>query len=212
MNLSRLLAARAEAGEPVRVGLIGAGKFGTMFLAQARLTVGMHVLGIADLNVDRARDNCRTAGWSDEQIAAAGLDQAAKSGSDPCGRRCDGVALPPRARCADRCDRRSSDRYPPLPRGDRQRQARDHGQRRSGCCRRPPARPARGTSGRGLQLGVGRPAGLDRRACRLGARVRFQSHLRGQGHALPPEIPPIDARTPCGTISTSAARPPSAAA
>lgn len=80
MNLSRLLAARAEAGEPVRVGLIGAGKFGTMFLAQARLTVGMHVLGIADLNVERARANCRTTGWSDEQTAAADLDQAAKSG------------------------------------------------------------------------------------------------------------------------------------
>jgi len=81
MNLSRLLAARAEAGSPVRVGLIGAGKFGTMFLAQARLTTGLHVLGIADLNVERAAANCRTTGWSDAQIGAAGLDDAAKSGA-----------------------------------------------------------------------------------------------------------------------------------
>ncbi len=40
MNLHRLLAARAEAGDPVRVGLIGAGKFGTMYLAQAGLAAG----------------------------------------------------------------------------------------------------------------------------------------------------------------------------
>src|SRR5262249_8002198 len=35
MNLYRLLARRGEEGRPIRVGLIGAGKFGTMFLAQA---------------------------------------------------------------------------------------------------------------------------------------------------------------------------------
>ena len=34
MNLQSLLAARIEAGKPVRAGLIGAGKFGSMFLAQ----------------------------------------------------------------------------------------------------------------------------------------------------------------------------------
>ncbi len=81
MNLSRLLAERAEAGAPVRVGLIGAGKFGTMFLAQAQLTKGLHVLGIADLDVARARANCRAGGWSDERIAAADLDRAAASGA-----------------------------------------------------------------------------------------------------------------------------------
>jgi len=49
MNLFRLLQEREAAGRPVRVGLIGAGKFGTMFLAQARRTVGLRVVGIADL-------------------------------------------------------------------------------------------------------------------------------------------------------------------
>src|ERR1043165_9139867 len=43
MNLHTLLLEREAAGRPVTVGLIGAGKFGTMFLAQARLTRGMHV-------------------------------------------------------------------------------------------------------------------------------------------------------------------------
>ena len=55
MNLHHHLAARAAAGNPVRVGLIGAGKFGTMFLAQARFTTGMQVAGIADLDGARAR-------------------------------------------------------------------------------------------------------------------------------------------------------------
>jgi predicted homoserine dehydrogenase-like protein len=43
MNLSAMLLERDAAGRPVTVGLIGAGKFGTMFLAQAGLTRGLHV-------------------------------------------------------------------------------------------------------------------------------------------------------------------------
>jgi len=81
MNLSRLLEARAEAGSPVRVGIIGAGKFGTMFLAQARRTRGLHVVGIADLDVAKARANCRRGGWSAEQTGAVDLDQAVKTGT-----------------------------------------------------------------------------------------------------------------------------------
>ena len=81
MNLARLLAARDQAGNPVRVGLIGAGKFGSMFLAQARLTAGLHLLGIADLDVERAAGNCRRAGWSAEQISAASHDDAMQGGA-----------------------------------------------------------------------------------------------------------------------------------
>ena len=32
MNLFKKLQARAETGDPIRVGMIGAGKFGSMFL------------------------------------------------------------------------------------------------------------------------------------------------------------------------------------
>ena len=53
-QLLQLLAARVESGNPLRVGLIGAGKFGTMFLSQARRVPGLHVLGIADLSPERA--------------------------------------------------------------------------------------------------------------------------------------------------------------
>jgi predicted homoserine dehydrogenase-like protein len=81
MNLHRLLSERAEAGRPVRVGLIGCGKFGTMFLAQARLTPGLHVLGVADLNPERARRSLQGAGWPDEQLAAGDLARALADGT-----------------------------------------------------------------------------------------------------------------------------------
>ena len=70
MNLYRLLAMRAAAGRPVRAGLIGAGKFGSMFLAQVPTTPGLAVSAIADLSPDRARAACRTVGWSEDRIAA----------------------------------------------------------------------------------------------------------------------------------------------
>ncbi|HVY16858.1 MAG TPA: Gfo/Idh/MocA family oxidoreductase [Rhodopila sp.] len=70
MNLFRLLQARAAAGRPVRVGLVGAGKFGSMFLSQVPTTPGLAVAAIADLSPDRARQACRGVGWTEERIAA----------------------------------------------------------------------------------------------------------------------------------------------
>jgi predicted homoserine dehydrogenase-like protein len=80
LNLHTLLLERKAAGRPVTVGLIGAGKFGTMFLAQARLTEGLHIVGVADLNVTRAKDQLKTAGWPAAQYAAANVADARKSG------------------------------------------------------------------------------------------------------------------------------------
>ncbi len=80
MNLHRLLAARADAGRPIRVGVIGAGKFGTMFLAQARLTPGLHVMAIADLQPARAARSLQGAGWPPEQHAATGFADALATG------------------------------------------------------------------------------------------------------------------------------------
>ena len=68
MNLNAMLAARAEAGKPVRAALIGAGKFGSMFLAQAPFINGLEVAVIADLDPDRARAACRTVGWDPSRI------------------------------------------------------------------------------------------------------------------------------------------------
>jgi len=81
MNLSSLLLEREAAGRPVTVGLIGAGKFGTMFLAQARLTKGLHVVAVADLNVERARKQLAIAGWPSEQFVAPSFDDARKNRS-----------------------------------------------------------------------------------------------------------------------------------
>ncbi len=81
MNLHAMLQARAEVGTPIRVGLIGAGKFGSMFLVQARLTPGLHLVGIADLDVARARSAALGASWPETQIAAADFGDALRSGS-----------------------------------------------------------------------------------------------------------------------------------
>jgi predicted homoserine dehydrogenase-like protein len=78
VNLHALLGRRAAEGRPLRVGLIGAGKFGTMFLSQARLTKGLQVIGVADLDVERARRQLTTAGWPAEAFAAPSLGDAAK--------------------------------------------------------------------------------------------------------------------------------------
>jgi predicted homoserine dehydrogenase-like protein len=69
MNLQAMLAARVEAGKPVRVGLIGAGKFGSMFLAQVPSIAGIEVAVIADLDPERARAACRNVGWDEARIA-----------------------------------------------------------------------------------------------------------------------------------------------
>jgi predicted homoserine dehydrogenase-like protein len=80
MNLSAKLNARAAAGRPIVIGLIGAGKFGTMFLAQVRQTRGMHLAGLADLDVARARRQLAAAGWPPETYAATSLGDAIKTG------------------------------------------------------------------------------------------------------------------------------------
>lgn len=64
------LVARAEQEKPIRVGLIGAGKFGSMFLSQVPTTPALQVSVIADLRPDNARKACAQVGWSDEQIGS----------------------------------------------------------------------------------------------------------------------------------------------
>jgi predicted homoserine dehydrogenase-like protein len=77
MNLGHMLAARAAEGRPVRAGLIGAGKFGSMFLAQVPTTPGLELAAIADRAPDRARTACETVGWDPERIRRTRLDATA---------------------------------------------------------------------------------------------------------------------------------------
>ena len=69
MNLHRLLQQRAAAGRPVHVGLIGAGKFGSMFLNQVPTMAGLEVSVIADLDPARARAACQKVGWDARRVA-----------------------------------------------------------------------------------------------------------------------------------------------
>ena len=69
MNLHRLLQQRAAAGRPVHVGLIGAGKFGSMFLNQVPTMTGLEVSVIADLDPARARAACQKVGWDARRVA-----------------------------------------------------------------------------------------------------------------------------------------------
>jgi predicted homoserine dehydrogenase-like protein len=69
VNLTAQLAARAKAGMPVRVALIGAGKFGSMFLSQIPTIPGLEVRVIADLDVERARAACLSVQWDLTRLA-----------------------------------------------------------------------------------------------------------------------------------------------
>jgi predicted homoserine dehydrogenase-like protein len=81
MNVYALLRNRAVDGEPIRVGVIGAGKFGTMFLAQARTTPGIHVVAVSDLSGSRALSALRDAGWDEERASARSFADALASGA-----------------------------------------------------------------------------------------------------------------------------------
>src|SRR5581483_7781243 len=81
MNLYAKLFERQAAGKPLRVGLIGAGKFGAMYLAQVPKTPGVHLAAIADLSPANARTNLERVGWNPERFSAASLDAALNSGT-----------------------------------------------------------------------------------------------------------------------------------
>ena len=81
MNLHHLLTKRNHEKGPLRVGLIGAGKFGSMYLAQAGSTKGVHIAAIADLAPARAVEALRRTGWPDGQGTAASLPDALAKGT-----------------------------------------------------------------------------------------------------------------------------------
>jgi predicted homoserine dehydrogenase-like protein len=80
MSLHQQLLKRQAEGKPIRVGLIGAGKFGSMYLSQIPRTPGVHLVGIADLSPDAARVNLARVGWDPARTQAASLDAALKNG------------------------------------------------------------------------------------------------------------------------------------
>jgi len=81
MNLYSKLRQRQAEGRPIRVALIGAGKFGSMYLAQVPKTPGLHLVGIADLSPSRAMDNLQRVGWPKERFSAPSLEVALAQGT-----------------------------------------------------------------------------------------------------------------------------------
>ena len=81
MNLHAMLAQRAADRRPLRVALIGAGKFGSMFLSQVRRTPGLHLVAVCDLSPARAKAALLSVGWDEDRLGAKSLDDARRSGS-----------------------------------------------------------------------------------------------------------------------------------
>ena len=81
MNLHRLLLDRAAGRRPIRVVLVGAGKFGSMYLSQARRTPGIQMLAVCDLDPARARAALARVGWEPERFAAGSLEAAERDGT-----------------------------------------------------------------------------------------------------------------------------------
>lgn len=81
MSLYSKLQQRQAEGRPIRVGLIGAGKFGSMYLSQIPRTPGVHLAGIADLSPANARANLARVGWEAARTDAASLDAALRAGT-----------------------------------------------------------------------------------------------------------------------------------
>lgn len=81
MNLHAKLLQRQAEGRPLRIGLIGAGKFGAMYLAQVPRTPGIHLVGIADLSPSNAKTNLERVGWNPERTTATSLDDALARGT-----------------------------------------------------------------------------------------------------------------------------------
>jgi len=69
MFLQNAISKRIDNDNPVKVALIGAGKFGSMFLSQVPTTQGLEVAVIADLKPENAIKACKNVGWSDDLIS-----------------------------------------------------------------------------------------------------------------------------------------------
>ncbi len=81
MSLYTRLQQRAAEGRPIRIGLIGAGKFGAMYLAQIPRTPGVQLVAIADLSPDAARVNLERVGWQAGRAAAGSVQEALEHGT-----------------------------------------------------------------------------------------------------------------------------------
>jgi predicted homoserine dehydrogenase-like protein len=83
MGLNERLEAREKAGNPVRIGLIGAGQMGTDVVAQTTMMKGIKVTAVADIDPERARGAYDIAGIEEAVVdvgTSAEADDAVRDG------------------------------------------------------------------------------------------------------------------------------------
>ncbi|HTF54974.1 MAG TPA: Gfo/Idh/MocA family oxidoreductase, partial [Pseudonocardia sp.] len=80
MNLHELLVRRTATSGPIKVGVIGVGKFASMYLTQVLNTPEIHVVGVADLDVEKAREALARSGWPAERYGASSFAEALRTG------------------------------------------------------------------------------------------------------------------------------------
>ena len=79
MNLFSKLKKLDSESKHVKIGLIGAGKFATMYLAQIKKTPGIKLVAIADIQPDIAKENLKRVDWSEEEFSSNSIEEAIKN-------------------------------------------------------------------------------------------------------------------------------------
>ena len=134
---------RAATGRPVGVAVVGGGVFGSLYLAQARRTPGIHVVGVADLAPALVRERLIAAGWPDAALAARSAEDARRHGTTWLTDDAAGLIAAPGVEVVVEATGDAPAGVEHAPARDRGRAARRDGQRRGGRARRPAARAAR---------------------------------------------------------------------
>ena len=155
-----------------------------MFMAQARLTQGMHLVAVADLNVERARSQLKTAGWPDGMYSAGSLADAHKKRSTLVTDNADALIADPNIEVIVEATGVPGagihHAISAMGNGKHIVMVNVEADAVAG-----PLLARRARSGRrGVFIGLGRSARADLRTCRLGSRRGVQSHLCRQGYAL----------------------------
>ena len=77
MNLFRLLNKKSK---PISIGIIGAGKFATMFFSQVLKIPSIHIVGVVDIHPENAKSNMEMVGWDPSVFETPNLSDAFLSG------------------------------------------------------------------------------------------------------------------------------------
>ena len=69
------LLAKGPQKPPVKVGIIGAGHFGTAVITQSSVVAHYAVTCVIDLDIDAAKKACRLAGWDEGRVVVAETEE-----------------------------------------------------------------------------------------------------------------------------------------